>query len=346
MAGSSAIVNRARNALEYSLLADSLALGAHWVYNTAELSQKLGRVDKLLAPTLNNYHAGKTAGAQTHYGDQTLILLEFLASSPSALTDLQESNTEPWRSAWKSGVTADSWKGFMDHATKDTLTSTTGSASASTDIAGAARIAPILFAAAKRGLLGEKGAANSTEDEEQVVRAAVAQTATTHNSDMVKFAAEFFARVASRLLTGRFDDVDAALDSVVADLERPGDRNKTGKGMDAVKKALKTGRTGLADDEALRSFGEEKTYPGLTINTAQSCSVDGALPVTVHLIAKYKNDAKEALVRNVGLGGDQAARGLLIGLVLGAQANQPVPVEWASEWAARKRVDEAVAKLK
>jgi hypothetical protein len=49
-----------------ALAADSLALGAHWCYDNELIASKLGKVDKLLKPTLNTYHGEKQAGDQTH----------------------------------------------------------------------------------------------------------------------------------------------------------------------------------------------------------------------------------------------------------------------------------------
>ena len=55
-----------------SFAADSLALGAHWIYDTESISKMFGRVDTFLKPSPNSYHATKDKGAFTHYGDQTL----------------------------------------------------------------------------------------------------------------------------------------------------------------------------------------------------------------------------------------------------------------------------------
>ena len=48
----------------------------------------------------------------------------------------------------------------------------------------------------------------------------------------------------------------------------------------------------------------------------QSCHVTEALPGVVHLIAKHEENLKEALVEAVMAGGDSAARGMAIGMVL------------------------------
>ena len=61
-----------------SFVADSLALGAHWIYDIERISESLGRVDSFLEPASNSYHSTKGKGEFTHYGDQAFILLESL----------------------------------------------------------------------------------------------------------------------------------------------------------------------------------------------------------------------------------------------------------------------------
>ena len=80
MTATSPLSARSRHAglLEASLVADSLALAPHWIYDQEEIREKFGHVSELEAPPLDGYHAGKARGAQTHYGDQTLVLMESL----------------------------------------------------------------------------------------------------------------------------------------------------------------------------------------------------------------------------------------------------------------------------
>ncbi len=56
-----------------AFVADAYSLSYHWVYNTADIPKPLPT--KLQAPAAK-WHSPKGAGAFTHYGDQTLILLE------------------------------------------------------------------------------------------------------------------------------------------------------------------------------------------------------------------------------------------------------------------------------
>ena len=63
-----------------SLAGDSLALGVHWIYDADALLSDHGRVESYLQPGSRSYHSTKKAGGFTHYGDQSMVLLESLAA--------------------------------------------------------------------------------------------------------------------------------------------------------------------------------------------------------------------------------------------------------------------------
>jgi ADP-ribosylglycohydrolase len=68
--------------------------------------------------------------------------------------------------------------------------------------------------------------------------------------------------------------------------------------------------------EAIQEFG-------------QSCGIDGVLPWALHCILRYENDFKKALLENTKAGWDSAARGMIIGMVLGAyQGYEKLPKDW------------------
>jgi ADP-ribosylglycohydrolase len=63
-------------------------------------------------------------------------------------------------------------------------------------------------------------------------------------------------------------------------------------------------------------------------------------PGVVHLIVKYENNLEEALIQSVMAGGDSAARGMLVGMVLGAHLGpESIPGKWLSELLRRKEID-------
>ena len=61
------------------------------------------------------------------------------------------------------------------------------------------------------------------------------------------------------------------------------------------------------------------------------CEIEAAFPCVIHLIAKYEDNLKAALIENVMAGGDSAGRGLAVGMMLGAHLGiDAIPSEWLS----------------
>jgi ADP-ribosylglycohydrolase len=283
-----------------SLAADSLALGAHWIYDTHQIDQEIGRVGDLRAPLSTSFHPHKTRGDLTHYGDQTIWLLQSLAEAGGFSL---RSFAELWQAMLKD------YTGYRDHATKDTLQgfkegrSAEAAGSTSSDLGGAARIAPLVFF--------------YQNDVEAMTAAARQQTAMTHrNSDVVESAA-FFARVTACVMDGQ--DPRSALKSVT---QRHFNRSPFDRWVaDGIESCGRTTR------EAVGKFG-------------QACDVTAAFPSVVHLIAKYQDQPREGLIENVMAGGDSAARGLIAGMVFGAFSGaDAVAQDWVADINQRAAVE-------
>ncbi len=279
-----------------AFVGDSLALGVHWIYDVDRIRKDFGRVDSLLRPDPASYHPTKVRGDFTHYGDQMLVLLQSVAGMKGfALQDF----SSRWRGLFKE------YNGYVDKATKSTLEGYGAgkgpevAGSSSTDLAGAARIAPLVRVYLDRT--------------DSLVEAAKAQTRMTHRDPQVVECAVFFARVCSMVLAGA-----SPLDA----MERV---TETDLSLSPIKAWVAAGiqSTGKASTQAIGEFG-------------QSCHAAQAFPGVVHLIAKYETDLKEALVQAVMAGGDNAARAMAVGMVLGAHLGwEGIPPGWLS--ALRKR---------
>ena len=104
------------------------------------IDKKFGKIDGYHDP-LTSYHKGKKAGDFTHYGDQTLVLLEAVCLAGGF--DGQHF-AERWESFFKD------YSGYFDKATKATIEKMatsrqmTASGSGSDDLAGASRLAALL----------------------------------------------------------------------------------------------------------------------------------------------------------------------------------------------------------
>jgi ADP-ribosylglycohydrolase len=289
-----------------SFAADSLALGAHWIYDPERIVKTFGRVTQLLKPREDSYHPSKGKGDFTHYGDQTLVLLESLAACGKF--DLSDF-ARRWRTLF------DGYSGYVDRASRTTLerfaagSSPEEAGSASNDLSAAARLAPLLLRYAG--------------DEQSLMRAARLQAAMTHNHPQVVESAEFFARVGVLVLQGM---------KPVRAFEEAAGRHT---GAAAIPAWVTAGLGTVGDDTvaAVQQLG-------------QSCHAPDAFPAVVHLIAKYEDRLADALVENVMAGGDSAARGMLVGMILGAHlGDAAVPSAWLDEMRGRPRILECLARL-
>jgi ADP-ribosylglycohydrolase len=285
-----------------SLVADSLALAPHWFYEQAEISQRFGRIEGPLAPDENEYHRGKGSGEQTHYGDQTLVLMESLESCGGNF--VVEDFARRWRQFWKEA------KSYRDHATLDTLArldqghGLTKAGSESKELGGATRIAPLLLAL-------------RTEEPPTIIGAVRAQTALTHATPEVIDAAEFIARMVFLLVKGV--TIANALEMAAALPYR------TLKPDVYLRQARDVAN--LSTSEAVDELG-------------QSCPLPKAFPSVLAILLRHGDDLETALVENVHAGGDSAARGLVLGILLGAAHGvRAVPERWIEPLQARPQIE-------
>lgn len=272
-----------------SFVGDSLALGAHWIYDTHLIDTQIGRVETLLPPPPGSYHPNRQQGEFTHYGDQTLALLESLVKNDGFKLD---SFAGDWQELMQG------YDGYMDKASTAALENLQmkklpqASGSASSDLGGAARIAPLI--------------AWYADDLDSLVEAAQSQTKMTHRATATVAGAEFLAKTAFKILHGTTptEAIEESLEEGVADLDLD---NRIRMGLDSA---------GKNSREVIGHFG-------------QMCGVAAAMPGVIHLVASYENDLRTALIENVMAGGDSAARGLATGMLLGAQLGlEGIPEEW------------------
>jgi ADP-ribosylglycohydrolase len=209
---------------------------------------------------------------------------------------------EDWSRFWSQNTTS-----YRDGATRQTLENLAhGNAapSPSHDLGGASRIAPIL-------------AAHHRDPLEIRIAAARAQTALTHGDPSVQDAAELFTRWVDGLSQGQ--DLASALE---------GAASASYAALDAAA-VLNTARnyTAASTQEAATSLG-------------LSCNILEALPLTLCLALHFADKPREALTTNALLGGDSAARGLLLGLVMGAAHGQVwMPPAWLDDLRAKKEIE-------
>lgn len=288
--------------------ADSLALGAHWIYDQQEIEELFERMEQLTSPMPDSYHASKSAGEFTHLGDQTLVLLESLAETGRFDLDVFYKN---WRAMFTD------YAGYVDKASRTTLERMAAGegpetcGSDSQELAGAARIAPL--AAAYGG------------DLDGFITAARAQAAMTHNSAVVIESAEFFARTAFAAIHGA-DPLDALKKAAETEYDHLQAKLLLQRGLD---------------------FADVPTTEAVAI-LGQNCSLPCAFPSVVQIIASHPDSLKDALIDNVMAGGDSASRGLLVGMIMGASLGkmpESLPESWTQGLKQHDHIAECIAKL-
>jgi ADP-ribosylglycohydrolase len=124
-----------------SLLGDAYTLGGHWIYDQKELKNSNLNFEGL-NPPLSSYHPTRKAGDFTHYGDQSVWLLQYMNRSKAY-------DPFDYGKIWQENMS--SYAGYMDSASKDTLANLKngavfmGSGSESHDLSIVGRHAPIIF---------------------------------------------------------------------------------------------------------------------------------------------------------------------------------------------------------
>lgn len=277
--------NKQAGLLFGSFCADALSLGLHWIYDANELAQKHGRVTSYQAPGPDSYHPHKQAGDQGHVGDQALCLLTFLKREKRWDT---VAFMDEWLGMWPT------YNDYIDGATKTTLgniqnqTDKTQGGSDSVEIAGPARIAPLVSFLAQA-------------PENEVVQAAIEQTKLTHRSPEAEETASFLAKASYRLIHG------ARLEDTVRET--------------APEWALKSANSVLPQNavDAIAKLGP-------------ACSISSALPSVIYLALKHGENTEIALIENAMAGGDNCARGLALGMLLGAaNGYTSIPEQWRND---------------
>ncbi len=286
-------------ALWGSFVSDALSMGPHWVYDIAALRENYGSISGYTSPTVMKYHEGRKAGDFTHLGDQALLLLKSIEKRGGF-------DRDGWASDWQAFI--DTYDGYFDAATKQTIrhlragdpVETAGSDS--TELAGASRLAAVVK--------------YYWDDDEMMMRAAREQTDVTHHTTFIVEAAEFIVHAIRAIKNGS---------EPLAALEAAGQLDYA----ELPARAWLAKGIALADTDSTDAIGE----------LGRACDVRFSFPAVAQLTARYEDDLRGALVANVEAGGDSAARGLMLGLILGAyHGTSAIPRDWIDELSAHDAI--------
>ncbi len=172
------------------------------------------------------------------------------------------------------------YSGYIDGSSRETLAILKNNPQAlqgasSHDLSIIGRIAPLLLV---------------SQSKEDFLAHTIAFVSLTHNSPVVRQAAQFFASVLFDVVHGQ-TIIDALNNTAVDPLLAP---------------AYHAAMASKNNDSfmTIRTFGP-------------ACGVEGGFEGTIHLLISY-DDFKKAMIANAKAGGDSAARGMIVGMILGA----------------------------
>jgi hypothetical protein len=306
-----------------ALVADSAALGLHWLYDPVRIAEiECGRGLVFLSPESSDYqgtkgcfaHSGKLGGDSSGYGETCLLMLKHL--SKHGTFNRIGYQTE-YRSYFGPGGP---YVGYVDSPTRITLntllpidpTEFPAESGADDDQFAALAALPPLVSTHK-GTLDEL-----MKQVDEVVRV-------TNHNDQAVAAAQCSSAVLFGVLRGVPID-----QSLFESLPFAGNR---------LRPLLEESLT----HSSLDSIAVSEQF-------GRACHVHEGLPVVFH-ITHHAKDYRTAIEANIRAGGDSCGRSIMLGAIVAAdRANQgrpdsPIPLDWLSHYRKLSEATEACSSL-
>ena len=340
---------RTKSSFLLGLMGDALALGGHYEYDAKKIKTSGGFQNYAPPGEANNgvgwgqanYHPGKTAGDLTDAGEVAIMLLAHLVDvKKQGVSFSFDSFAAYWKKEIDEGYGSCNFMsvgreakgcppglkpGYINGGSRRTLDALSRQPMAKGEqrkmlaadvncLVAATHFLPLLFV---------------VHDEEAFVTQARDTVYISHrNSDPVA-AAEFLARTLFRL-THTHKPFDSALSEAAAATNYPLISTWLDSARAKVREAndptSDLSREELVDDVAITSMSRlwdvGKVEP---IKIGKASPTEGALPAALYFAIKYQDDPEAALIANANCGGDSAARGIVIGMLLGAARDSALP---------------------
>jgi ADP-ribosylglycohydrolase len=148
----------------------------------------------------------------------------------------------------------------------------------------------------------------------QHVRAVVAMT---HNSTLALDASAYFAQVLLHVTQGQ-----SVRDALTGTLEKfPQFESWVRAGLHSAEQET---------SETIRQFGP-------------ACGIDGGFSGVIHLLS-LDDDFETVMIKNAKAGGDSSARGMIVGMILGA-SGAPLPQRWLQQMRHFKQINTLLSDL-
>lgn len=309
--------DRIRGAVWGQFVGDAAALGAHWIYDRAELSRRWpGGPRGFETPAAGHYHAKRRPGDQTHYGDMALLQL-------ASLVERGRVDPGDFGRRFVETVASPDYVGYRDKAMKGTLARWSVHAAAHPgepytfeggaedfEPATASRIAPVVAAHL---------------DDPDLLDVVRTVTLVTQDHPRAVAYVSFHALALRELMRGA--PLPAAFERAAVLLPPLPFADEV---RDGVARARSSAR-GVED---------------ATAELGQHCRLDQSLPSAVRAALAHPDDLPAALGATIRAGGDSAGRGAMIGAWLGAALGLGgVPRAWRDRLTERDRIAALVERL-
>ena len=320
--GSGAPVSRAdrmRGAIWGQFVGDAACLGAHWIYDPAEIARRWpDGVRGFEAPWPGHYHARRPPGALTHYGDMALLLL-------GSLVDRGVFDHRDFGRQFVGAVASPEYVGYRDKAMKGTLARYESSIAAGDGAAFEYQQGAVDFEPASVSRLAPLVVLYAASDE--LLDVVDRHTRVTQDHGRAIVYARFHALVLRSLLDGAA--LADAFEHAAAELP-----------ADEYGEELRASLARVGGPLAAATVTEA------TCALGQHCRVDQSLPAAARAALAHDRDLRAAVLATIRAGGDSAGRSAMIGAWLGARHGAGhVPADWRERLADRDRIAMLVERL-
>jgi ADP-ribosylglycohydrolase len=376
--------NVKQNLILGALIADAATCGLHWIYDQHRISAVAGKTPEFHPPTQSDYdgvpsffaHGKRSVGDCSHYGEQSFVLLNALASNNGKYDRAQYQNS--FRDHFSYGG---DYIGYIDRPTKDTLDNIT---------------------LIEHGVLQQANALpfqNTNDAKQNVINLAMTKLKQNNNitSNELKdiIASELSLDIELQYLNSLLSCLSPLLDYQGADdvqlpaisklpalaaayanhselsqhtesAVRVTNNNDTAisyghiasKMMEAaittqhIDKVIEAGRQAATPDSLLLIDNalntSNKTTPEFTKQIGMSCNLELGMPSVFHTLNQHLN-YPESIRQNIIAGGDSCGRSILLGAILGAihgiGTEKGIPTAWHEKLSNKQSVAQLMAIL-
>jgi ADP-ribosylglycohydrolase len=324
------IQNRAKGALLGAFIGDALALGPHWYYNLEELRRDYGDwISDYTDPQPNRYHAGLKAGQLSQAGYLLKMVMQSLAECgdydekdfclrmDSQLFPMLDGTPISGPGGYTSQSIREAWRRRVE---QELPWSETGGHADTTEAIERTLAIAVCY----------------TQQPHKLAAAITSNTLLTQTDDTVVSMTVAYGAVLGMLVQGH--QLDANLSGKLMKFVRanqlpfhavtsdnlqppkPGDPDPPRIGRFASPDALLT-PSYMATAAVDKDIRIEPAWK-VSIVYGMPCAIYHQLPAAYYLAARFHNDFESAVLHAVNGGGQNQARAMLTGALVGAQVGQ------------------------